>query len=141
MIKSPAIFLLTLLSVPLAIAPALAQPADVQLPRRQLADADRQAWSGALAARPRETVNVPSIAGNYDEPASGRFDMADVLSTGAGLLNALSGGLLGVFAESYSSGASYSSEPTRGRGGPSGSGYVYRGSSQASQSTITGGSQ
>jgi hypothetical protein len=112
----------------------------VQLPRRQLADADRQAWSGALAGKPRETVNVPTIAGNYGEPSSGSFDLAELLNTGTELLNALAS-LLGALVGSFSSGPSYSSGAARGYDGPSGSGDVYRDSSQGSQSTITGGSR
>ena len=117
----------------------------VALPQRRLAEADRQAWTGAMTDRPRETVSVPET---YSQtPGTGwNVDTGEVIQAGIILLDFL-GAVLGVAAgvAAYNSGGGggtyYAPAPAGNYGGPTGGGYVYRGNNRGSNSTITGGSR
>lgn len=99
-----------------------------------------------MADKPRTEIAVPTgeyMANGYysDGSGGGGWNTGEVVDAGIQILGIL-GDILGGFSSGYSGGG-YTSRPagvsrTYGYGGPSGSGYVYRGNSGGGTSTITG---
>lgn len=113
----------------------------VQSPQRRVVGGSQRVWTGAMADKPRETVNVPNTdnygyAARSPDSNGGDWNTGEVIDAGIQIMGVL-GAILGGVASGYATGGgggggyTYTSRPagaarTYGQGSPSGTGYVYR---------------